>query len=300
VSGGALDGKVCLVTGATSGIGAATARELARRGATLVLVGRDPGRCAREVRRIERVAPAARVEALVADLSSQAEVRRLADGFAARHPRLDVLVNNAGARFVRRELTVDGIERTFALNHLAYFLLTLLLRERLLASASARVVNVSSSAHAGWELDFEDLQGERHYERLEAYCRSKLANLLFTFELARRLAGSRVTANALDPGTVATNLGMETGWLRVKARNLLKRSLLTPEQGARTPVHLASAPELTGVNGRYFAECKVVEPSAAARDEAAAARLWATSEDLTGVRWGDLGPPSEQAIHTLG
>lgn len=295
-----LNGKICLVTGATSGIGAATALELARRGATVALVGRDAARCAREVRRVERVVPGARVEGLVADLSSQAEVRRLAERFAERHPRLDVLVNNAGARFVRRERTVDGLERTFALNHLAYFLLTLLLRERLLASAAARVVNVSSSAHAGWELDFEDLQGERHYERLEAYCRSKLANLLFTFELARRLAGTRVTANALDPGTVATNLGAETGWVRVRLRNLLKRSLLTPEQGARTTVHLASAPDLEGVSGRYFAQCRAVEPSAAARDQAAAARLWKISEDLTGERWGERAEPAGRTIHTLG
>jgi NAD(P)-dependent dehydrogenase (short-subunit alcohol dehydrogenase family) len=280
-----MTGTLCMVTGATSGIGAVTARELARLGGAVVIVGRSPARCAREVARIRRAAPGASVEALVADLSSQADVRRLAAAFAERHGRLDVLVHNAGARFMRRELSTDGIERTFALNHLAPFLLTVLLRKALEASGAGRVVTVSSDAHRGRSLDFDDLQGAARYERVEAYARSKLANLLFTYELARRLAGRGVTANALHPGTVATNLGAEAGWLRAKVRNLVKRSLLTPEEGARTSVYLASSPEVEGVTGRYFEDCHETRSSDESYDAAAAARLWRVSEELTGARW---------------
>jgi NAD(P)-dependent dehydrogenase (short-subunit alcohol dehydrogenase family) len=278
-----LDGRVCLVTGATSGIGAATASELARLGARVVIVGRDAGRCAGAVARIRRAGGLA--EALVADLSSQASVRALAASFGRRHDRLDVLVNNAGAYFARRQLSADGVELTFALNHLGPFLLTLLLLDRLGASASARVVNVSSVAHEGLRLDFDDLQAERRYDRLEAYGRSKLANLLFTYELARRLEGMRATANALHPGSVATHLGADRGWLRVRLRNLVRRGLLDPERGARTTVHVASAPELEGVTGRYFTDCREARSSEASRDPAAGARLWAASEQLTGLRW---------------
>ena len=273
-----------MVTGATSGIGAVTARELARLGGTVVLVGRHPGRCGRAVERIRRAG--GQGEALVADLSSQDQVRRLAERFTSRHRRLDVLVNNAAAYFSRRQLTADGLEATFALNHLSPFLLTLLLLDPLRASASARVVNVSSVAHEGRELDFEDLQGGRRYERLEAYGRSKLAQLLFTYDLARRLEGERVTVNALHPGTVATHLGADKGWLTVRVRNVLRRGMLTPEQGARTSVHLASSPRVEGVSGRYFVhDCREVRSSEASYDLAAAARLWRISEDLTGVSW---------------
>jgi len=290
----ALQGKICMITGATSGIGAVTARELARLGATVVIVGRHAARCARAVQRIERAG--GRGEALVADLSSQAQVRRIVELFARRHRRLDVLVNNAGSLFMRRQMTADGLEMTFALNHLSTFMLTLLLAEQLTASPSARVVNVSSVAHEGREIDFENLQGEKHYERVEAYGRSKLANLLFTFELARRLDGTQVTANALHPGIVATNLGADKGWLRARVRNLLNREMLTPEQGARTSIHLAGSPEVEGVNGRYFHECREVRSSEASRDEAAAARLWQISEDLTGLRWNAArGQPSGSA-----
>jgi NAD(P)-dependent dehydrogenase (short-subunit alcohol dehydrogenase family) len=279
-----LTGRVCMVTGATSGIGAVTARELGSLGATVVLVGRDAGRCARQADAIAR-ATGAPVAALVADLSSQRQVRELADAFEGRFPRLDVLVNNAGACFARRRLTVDGIEMTLALNHLAPFLLTALLLPSLRRSGSARVVNVSSVAHTRATLeDLEDLQGARRYDRLAAYGRSKLAILLFTHELARRLEGTGVTANAVDPGLVATNLGIDDGWLRVKLRNLLRRELLSPEEGARTTLHVASAPQLEGVTGRYFRECREVRPSDASRDPAAAARLWEESERLTGLR----------------
>jgi NAD(P)-dependent dehydrogenase (short-subunit alcohol dehydrogenase family) len=236
------------------------------------------------VRRIRRASPGARVEPLVADLSSQEQVRRLARELRARCPRLDVLVNNAGAIFARRTLSADGLEMTFALNHLGPFLLTNLLLDRLEASPAARVVNVSSSAHQRGVMRFDDLQGERRYDRLEAYAQSKLANLLFTYELARRLRGTRVTANALHPGVVATRLGSNDGWLRARARNLLKRGMLTPEQGAETSVYLASSAEVEGVSGRYFCRCREIPSSDASRDEASAALLWRVSEELTGLR----------------
>ena len=280
---GHLDGKTCLVTGATSGIGTVTALALARMGAAVVLVGRDPRKCARQAARIRR-ATGSPVEHLVADLSSQREIHRLAEECRARFPRLDVLVNNAGALYRQRQVTVDGLERTFALNHLAYFLLTNLLLDSLRASPSARIVNVSSCAHEQGRIDFEDLQGERHYERLEAYSQSKLANLLFTFELARRLKGSPVTVNALHPGIVATRLGANDGWWRTRLRNLLRPGMLSPEAGAETSVYLASAPEVEGVSGRYFHLCREIPCAQAACDEACAERLWRISEELTGPK----------------
>jgi NAD(P)-dependent dehydrogenase (short-subunit alcohol dehydrogenase family) len=272
-----------MVTGATSGIGAVTARELAGLGATVLVVGRSPRKCRRQAERLAALT-GSRVEGLVADLSSQQEVRRLAHDFRSRFPRLDVLVNNAGSYFMTRQLTVDGLERTLALNHLAPFLLTNLLLDLLVASPSARVVNVSSSAHEQGTIDFEDLQFRQRYDRLEAYARSKLCNLLFTYELARRLRGTRATANALHPGVVATNLGIDNGWLRVKLRNLLKRSMMSPKEGARTSVYLASAPEVEGLTGRYYFECKEVRSSEASHDLAASERLWRVSEELTGLR----------------
>jgi NAD(P)-dependent dehydrogenase (short-subunit alcohol dehydrogenase family) len=277
------DAKICMVTGATSGLGAVTARELAKYAATVVVVGRNHGRCERQAESIRR-RTGARVETLVADLSSQAQVRRLADDFRRRFARLDVLVNNAGSYFMNRELSVDGLEMTFALNHLSHFLLTNLLLERLQASPSARVVNVSSSAHQQGKMDFEDLQCERRYDRIEAYARSKLANVLFTYELARQLEGGHVTVNALDPGIVATNLGSNNGWLRTKVRNLLRRNMIGPEEGAATSVYLASSPAVEGVTGRYFFQCKEFPSSEASHDEAAAENLWSMSEILTGIR----------------
>lgn len=297
-----LDGKVCMVTGATSGIGAVTARELARLGGTVVLVSRHATRCRREVRRIERAVGGARVEALAADLSSQDEIRQVVERFSRRHERLDILVNNAGSLFAKRQVSRDGIEMTFALNHLCPFMLTLLLMPQLLASPSARVVNVSSSAHAGWDLDFANLQGERSYDRIETYRRAKLATILFTYELARRLEGTRVTANALHPGIVATNLGTDRGWvqgwLRVKVRNFLrvrmkewvKLTMITPEEGARTSIYLASSREVEGASGRFFEDCREARSSDASYDRATAAELWRVSEDLVKVRWDECFP----------
>jgi retinol dehydrogenase-12 len=281
--GQSLSGKVCLVTGATSGIGAVTARELARRGATVVVVGRSPQKCEATVRGIRDQTGNPAVESLVADLSVQAEIRRLAREFRQGHPRLDVLINNAGAIFMQRRESGDGIEMTFALNHLASFLLTHLLLDVLTACTPARVVNVASSAHAGVTLDFDDLQGRRGYRGFRAYRRSKLANLLFTFELARRLEGTGVTVNALHPGFVATNIfagNGPAGWLMRQSAGLVA---IGPEKGARTTILLATAPEVEGLTGRYFVKGRPVSPSPASRDQDAAGRLWQMSEALTGL-----------------
>jgi NAD(P)-dependent dehydrogenase (short-subunit alcohol dehydrogenase family) len=204
--------KICLVTGATSGIGLVTSRELARQGAHVVVVGRNPAKLDATVRQIQAQTGSRVVESLRCDLSSLHQVRELARHFRDGHPRLDVLVNNAGGMWLRRELTTDGLEMTFAVNHLAYFLLTHLLLEMLRASAPARVVNVSSDAHRRATLDFDNLQGKRGYAGWRQYCRSKLMNLLFTYELARQIEGSGVTANALHPGWVATGFGGNNGW----------------------------------------------------------------------------------------
>lgn len=278
----AMLGKTCLVTGATSGLGRVTARELARLGARVVLVGRDRARCEAATSAIAGATGNAAVEYLVADLSVQAQVRRLARDFRARHDRLDVLVNNAGALFATRRESADGIEMTFALNHLAYFLLTELLLDVLKAAAPARVVNVASGAHAMVRgIDFDDLQGRARYRPFRAYSQSKLANILFTFELARRLEGTGVTANTLHPGFVATNFTAGNGALGWSLRRLAGLLAIRPEEGAKTSVYLASSPEVAGITGRYFVEQRTAEPSAAARDRDAALRLWRVSEELT-------------------
>lgn len=276
-----LSGKVCLVTGATSGIGAATARALAARGATVIVAGRDPARCARRAAALERAGGAA--VPLVADLASQREVRDLAATVARRFARLDVLVNGAGATYRRRTLTADGVERTLAVNHLAPFLLTGLLLPCLAASPSARVVNVCSAAHARATLDLDDLQGARRWERVDAYARSKLALLLFTYALARRLEGTRVTANAVDPGLAATRLGADAGWLRYRLRNLLRPGLASADEAARTVVWAAASPELEGRSGRYLRACAEARSSARSLDAALAERLWAASARLTAL-----------------
>jgi NAD(P)-dependent dehydrogenase (short-subunit alcohol dehydrogenase family) len=280
-----MSGKVCLVTGATSGIGAVTAEELARRGATVCIVGRDLGKCQAAVEQIRRDTGNPSVEFLRGDLSSQAEIRRLADEFRGRHSRLDVLVNNAGGMFLRRQESVDGIERTFALNHLAYFLLTNLLLDLLKAAAPARVVCVSSDSHK-WprRIDLDDYQGRKRYGGLRAYGQSKLANVLFTFELARRLEGTGVTANALHPGFVATPFFASSGMLGVPGRLMgigARLFAISPEEGARTSIYLACAPEVEGVTGRYFYRCKAIAASSAARNPEAGRRLWELSEEIT-------------------
>lgn len=277
-------GKVCLITGGTSGIGAATAFGLAERGATVVIIGRNGGRCAMVSQRIHNLT-GAHVEFVVADLSSQHDVRQAARTLRTRFSTLDVLVNNAGSYYMRRQLSEDGLEMTFALDHLAYFLLTNLLLEQLMASPSARIVNVSSSAHERGTVEFGDLQGEQNYDRLKAYAQAKLANLLFTYELSRKLTGTTVTANALHPGSVATNLGSDNGRLRVMFRNIVRRgNYLKPAEGARTSIYLASSPEVQAVSGRYFVRCQAVKSSLASYDVDVARRLWRVSEEMTGIR----------------
>lgn len=281
-----MQGKVCLVTGATSGIGVEAARALAEQGAQVVVVGRSRERCERTVAAINGGA-GARVEraaGLLADLGSPAEVRRLAAEFLDRYPRLDVLVNNAGVFNWSRQENAAGLEATWAVNHLNYFLLTILLLDRLKETAAAqgeaRVVNVSSGAHRGGRINFDDLQGKQRYSGWPAYAQSKLANLLFTFELARRLGGSGVTANALHPGFVATNFALNNGLLARLVLPIIHRFALTPAEGARTVVYLASSPEVRGVSGEYFEDCRPVRAASAAYDLETARRLWQVSEAM--------------------
>lgn len=273
--------RICLVTGATSGIGAAAARQLVRLGYTVIIVGRDAKKCMRQIERIRHSNPDMRMDFLQADLSSQRQVRQLAKEFANRYSHLDVLINNAGSIFAKRAVSVDGLEMTFALNHLGYFLLTNLLLDRLKASTSARIINVSSSAHIQGKINFEDLQSEHSYNRNQAYAQSKLANLLFTYTLARRLEGTHVTVNALHPGIVATNLGSNNNWLKTKLRNILKREMISPEEGAKTIVYLATSPDVEGITGNYFYECKVIRSSEESYNITNAEKLWLLSESLT-------------------
>ncbi len=280
-----LTGKTLLITGATNGIGKAVSIELAKMGGTLVLVGRDPEKTRRTVEEIKSESGNSAIEGLIADLSSMADVRRLAETYKRKYSRLDVLVNDAGGIFATRQVTVDGYERTFATNHLAYFLLTNLLLEMLKASAPSRVINVSSAAHRGAELDFDDLQLEKNYSfgGMKAYSQSKLENLLFTYDLARGLAGTGVTVNAVHPGTVATGFGENNNGPMKVGMQFLHRFSLTPEQGADTVVYLASSPEVEGINGKYWVNRRQEVSSPASYDEEAQKRLWAVSEQLTGI-----------------
>jgi retinol dehydrogenase-12 len=279
----ALRGQVCLVTGATSGIGEVTAHALARMGATVVVLGRNPEKGAATLASIQQVSGNPSVDFLLADLTDQGQVRRAAAEFRERHARLDVLINNAGGFFWRRQESVDGIEMTLALNHLAPFLLTNLLLDRLKASAPARVINVSSDVHRSVQMDFDDLQMERSYSAWKAYGRSKLALTLFTYELARRLGGSQVTANAVHPGFVATGIGLTNAFLRL-FQPVMRLFAKSPEEGAETSIYLASSPDVESVTGAYFADKEAVPSSAASHDEAAAERLWEISAELTGLQ----------------
>ena len=278
-----MQGKVVVVTGATSGIGEVAAVRLAERGARIVFIARDPERAAATLAKLNQAGPAAQHRVHLADLSLMADTRRVAAEIAAAEPRIDVLVNNAGAVFSHRAVTSEGLEMTFALNHMAYFVLTQGLMARLSGSAPARIVSTASAAHQGARLDFDDLQGARSFSAMAAYGRSKLCNILFTRELARRLAGTGVTANCLHPGVVATRFGEDAGGLLRLMMPLVRRLSISPERGAETIVYLASSTEVEGVSGLYFAKCAPVTPSAAARDDAAAARLWEVSEQLAGA-----------------
>jgi NAD(P)-dependent dehydrogenase (short-subunit alcohol dehydrogenase family) len=268
-------GRVVLVTGATSGIGRQTAVQLARRGATVVVHGRHVGRVAAALAEVRAAAPAGvPAYSVLADLSSQRQVREMAGQVLQLVPRLDVLINNAGAIVHRRRITEDGLEYTFAVDHLAPFLLTRLLEARLRESAPARVITVSSISHHYGRLDFTNLQGERHFRGGSAYAAAKLANVLFAYELAERLAGSGVTSNCLHPGAVNTKL-LRAGWLVPFGA--------TAARGARTSVYLACAPELEAVSGAYFHGRRRLQPSAAAHDRELRQRLWEVSERLTGL-----------------
>ena len=276
-------GKICLVTGATSGIGRFTALGLARLGATVVVGGRSPERCSETVDWIKEETGNPSVQHILADLSSQQEVRGLATEFKERFSRLDVLVNNAGAIMLSRRISVDGIELSYALNHLSYFILTNLLLDVLESSAPARIINVSSSSHRRSNINFDDLQGQRRYGGYRAYAQSKLANVLFTYELARRLEGTGVTANVLHPGLVATNFLANNGaWGRFLCF-LMHLRAINAVKGAQTSIYLASSHEVEGVNGKYFEKSRSVRSSRASYDETTASRLWDVSAELTGV-----------------
>lgn len=276
-----MTGRVCLVTGATSGIGRATALGLARLGATVALVARDQRRGEAAAAEI-RAATGSSVELLLGDLSVQASVRELAHEALARLEGLHVLVNNAGVSLRRRSLTPDGLETTFAVNHLAPYLLTNLLLERLKASAPSRIVTVTSTGFRHGRIRFDDLQGERHWSGIRAYNQSKLANALFTRELARRLESSGVTANCVHPGVVRTNLGLDSRLFRIMSV-FFKPFLLSPEEGAATPVYVAAAPELEGISGKLFIKKQEALLPERARDEVVATRLWEASAELTAL-----------------
>lgn len=279
-----LRGRVVVITGATSGIGRATAVALARMGATLGLVARDRTRADETVAEIGSATGNRDVAVFLADLASQAEIRRVAGEILARYPRIHVLLNNAGVMNLTRRTTVDGIEETFAVNHLAYFLLTLLLLDRLKASAPARIVNVASDAHKFVRgITWDDLGHETSYAAMRVYGHSKLANVLFTQELARRLEGTGVTANAVHPGAVATRLGHQNAWWAALLARVVGLFLRTSERGAETSIRVASAPELAAVTGRYFANGREARTSTPARDTEAARRLWDVSARMVGL-----------------
>ena len=279
-----MKGKTIVATGATSGIGEAAVLELARLGGRIVIVARNEARAQATMRKLEAKAPGAGHRVHLADLSSMAEARKIGRAIAESEPRIDVLINNAGALFSERRVTPEGLELTFALNHMAYFVLTQALRERLIASAPARIVSTSSTAHQGMSLDFDDLQSAKGYGGLKVYGRSKLANILSTRELARRLAGTEVTANCFHPGVVATRFGSSSGGFAGKVIPFLRPFFLSPEKGADTLVYLASSPEVEKTTGEYFVKRKITPPSSAARDDAAAKRLWEASEALADAR----------------
>jgi len=278
-----LTGKTVLITGATSGIGFEASVRLAQLGAILVMVGRDLAKTAAKVEEVRKRSGAASVESLLCDFSSQERIHGLAEEFRARHKRLHILVNNAGGVFAKRTLTVDGIEATFAVNHLGYFLLTYLLLDLLVKSAPARLINVASAAHYRGTMDFDDLGFERGYKIMRAYSRSKLANVLFTRELVARMDGMGVTFNCLHPGAVATNIwNGAPRWMR-PVINAARLFMLTPAQGAEAIVYLAFSPEVEGKSGLYFENNHSKTPSVLASDSSVAKQLWERSSKLVKI-----------------
>ncbi|MFO0661190.1 MAG: SDR family oxidoreductase [Polyangiaceae bacterium] len=278
-----MSGKTVVVTGANSGIGKVTALELAKMGADVVMISRDRTRGEEALADVKRESGSSNVRLFLADLSSQADIRRVAAELLEALPRIDVLVNNAGLILGERKLSADGLELTFATNHLGYFLLTHLLLDRLKASGPARIVNVASEAHRAGKVDLDDLQSERGFSQIGVYGMTKLCNILFTYELARRLEGSGVTANCLHPGAIATGFGQSGNAFMRFVMKLGKPFILTPEKGARTQIYLASSPEVEGVSGKYFDRCKPRKSNAQSYDVTVAKKLWEASERLCGI-----------------
>ena len=276
--------RTVVVTGATDGVGREAAARIAEAGATLLLVGRKPDKARAVVERMRRETGNQAISFLCADLARLGEVRRAAGEIRDRCGRLDVLLNNVGAIFTRRRESADGIEMTWALNHLGYFLLTHELLDLVKASAPARIVNVASAAHRGGAIDFDDLEGRRAYSGRRAYAQSKLANILFTYELARRLEGSGVTANALHPGFVRTRFGSGNGLpVRLIIAAMMRLSGISVAEGGKTSVYLATSPDIADASGGYYERCAPARSSAASRDEAVARRLWRVSAERVGV-----------------
>jgi NAD(P)-dependent dehydrogenase (short-subunit alcohol dehydrogenase family) len=278
-----MKGKVVVITGATSGIGAVAADKMASMGARIVAIARDRSRGETALARWRKANPAANHRVYYADVAALQQMKHVAAEIAANEPQIDVLINNAGALFDRRQVTSDGLERTFATNHMSYFVVTLGLWDRLVASAPARIINTSSDAHRRMQLDFGDLQSARGYSSLKAYGRSKLCNILFTRELAHQLKGTGVTANCLHPGFVNTRFGDDAKGLLGLVFRFAKRSFaISMEKGSETIVYLASSSEVNGVTGEYFFQCRTKTPTTEAQDDEAARRLWRESEKLAG------------------
>ena len=276
-------GKVVVLTGGTSGIGQVAAEAIAGMGARLILVVRDPKRAEAALARLRMRSPGVAHAVYYADLSRLAQMKRVAAEIAAAEPRIDVLINNAGALFTPRQVTEDGLELTFATNHVSYFVMTHFLRERLIAAAPARIINTSSDAHRHARLDFNDLQSEKGYRGFSVYSRSKLANVLFTRELARRLEGTGVSANSLHPGFVATRFGDNNGGRSSAVFGFLKKFAISPEKGAATIIYLATSDETAAITGQYFYKCRVATASKQAQDDESANRLWQETARLAGI-----------------
>jgi len=275
-----MNGKVCLVTGATDGIGKVSARVLAELGAKVIIVGRNPEKSAIVLAELRSISGNENIDLLMADLAVMQEVRDLAEQVISRYDRIDVLLNNAGGYFTKHEITSDGLEMTFALNHMSYFLLTNKLMELLKYSAPARIVNVSSDAHYGVDMEFENLNGEQEYKAWKAYQKSKLANVLFTYELLKKVPGN-ITVNCLHPGFVATNFGHNNGGFFGPVLKIAQRiSAINPEEGAKTSIFLCSAPEVKGVSGKYFYKCQPKTSSRESRNMDTGKRLWQISSDI--------------------